>query len=64
MNGEQARALQQSMGTRPREWPLWKSRFLDCMSRNEILLFRELWEEFWDDEGNLFRIPFIIRDSN
>ena len=64
MNGEQARALQQSMGTRPYEWPLWKGRYLSRMSREEILLFRELWEEFYPDVGNLHRIPLMIRSED
>lgn len=63
MNGEQAHRLQAEFSTTGPYWDVDGS-WLNYLSDEEWWLFGQLYNEFYPDVGNLYRIPMMIRTDD
>lgn len=62
MNGEQARAMQREFNERTLVWD--GVLYVEVLTMEEWRLFVQLYQEFWPDAGNLYRIPLIVRETD
>jgi len=67
MNGRQAQIVQGWIGMRPGVNPVrvyMKGFPNSFISREEKALFNALWDEFYPDLGDLYRLPMMVREED